>query len=48
MNLPDIRDFMRAHLYSAIATLRIGMNLLREKDRVISKRLPPTSRIFTD
>ena len=45
---PDIRDFMRAHLYSAIATLRIGMNLLREKERVISKRLPPTLRIFTD
>ena len=36
---PDVRDFIRSLLYSAVATLRIGMQLLKEKENINVTRL---------
>ncbi len=42
LRLPDsklnIADFMRTHLYSAVAVLRMGMDLLSEKEQVETDR----------
>ncbi len=42
LRLPDskmnIADFMRTHLYSAVAVLRLGMDLLMEKEHVETDR----------
>ena len=42
LRVPDskmnIADFMRTHLYSAVAVLRLGMDLLMEKERVETDR----------